>query len=45
MVSNRMQKNAPLVKHNVMKFEDFILGRQEFITRERRDGGEGEERG
>ena len=39
---NRMQKNVPLVKQNVMKLEVFILGRQ---RRERRDGGEGEERG
>ena len=35
-------KNVPLVKQNVMKFEVFILGGQ---RRERRDGGEGEERG
>ena len=34
-----MQKNVPLVKQNVMKFY------REFIRRERRDGGEGEERG
>ena len=34
MVWNRMQKNVPLVKQNVMKLEVF-----------RRDGEEGEERG
>ena len=39
-----MQKYVPLVKQNVMKFEVFILGGQ-MIRRERRDGGEGEERG
>ena len=38
-----MQKYVPLVKQNVMKLEVFILG--ELIRRERRDGGEGEERG
>ena len=37
-----MQKYVPLVKQNVMKFEVFILGGQ---RRERRDGGEGVERG
>ena len=37
-----MQKNVPLVQQNVIKLEVFILGR---ISRERRDGGEGEERG
>ena len=36
-----MQENVPLVKQNVMKFEVFIL---ELIRRERRDGGEREER-
>ena len=36
-----MQKNVPLVKQNVMKFEKD----RELIRRERRDGGEGEERG
>ena len=35
----------PLVKQNVMKFEVFILGGQEMIRREIRDGGEGVERG
>ena len=39
-----MQKKVPLVKQNVMKHEVFILGRQR-IDQERRDGGEGEERG
>ena len=39
MVCNRMQKYVPLVKHNVMELEVFILGGQ---RRERRDGGEGE---
>ena len=38
-------KNVPLVKQNVMKLEVFILGRQIIDQRERRDGGEGEERG
>ena len=33
-----MPKNVPLVKQNVMNLEVFILGRQELITRERRDG-------
>ena len=42
MVWNRMQENMPLVKQNVMKLEVFILGKQ---RRERKDGGEGEERG
>ena len=36
-----MQKNVPLVKQNVMKFEED----RELIRRERRDGREGEERG
>ena len=40
-----MQKYVPLVKRNVMKFEVFILGGQIIIRRERRDGGEGVERG
>ena len=40
-----MQKYVPLVKQNVMKLEVFILGGQRLIRRERRDGGEGEERG
>ena len=35
------KKNVPLVKQNVMKFEED----RELIRRERRDGGEGEERG
>ena len=39
MVGNRIQKNVPLVKQNVMKFEVFILGRQGLIRKERRDGG------
>ena len=37
-----MQKYVPLVKQNVMKLEVFILGGQ--IRRERRDGGEREDR-
>ena len=37
-----MQKYLPMVKQNVMKFEVSILGGQ---RRERRDGGEGVERG
>ena len=39
------EKICALVKQNVMKFEVFILGGQELIRRERRDGGEGVERG
>ena len=39
-----MQKYVPLVKQNVMKVEVFILGGKR-IRRERRGGGEGEERG
>ena len=38
-----MQKYVPLVKQNVMKLEVFILGGQKID--DRRDGGEGEERG
>ena len=38
-------KNVPLVKQNVMKLEVFILEDKELIRRERRDGGEEEERG
>ena len=37
-----MPKYVPLVKQNIMKLEVFILGGQQI---ERRDGGEGEERG
>ena len=44
-VVKQNKKYVPLVKQNVMKLEVFILGRQELIRRERRDGGEGEERG
>ena len=40
-----MKKYVPLVKQNVMKLEVFILGGQKLIRRERRVGGEGEERG
>ena len=39
-----MQKYVPLVEQNVMKLE-FIILDKELIKRERRDGGEGEERG
>ena len=38
-----MQKYVPLVKQNLMKLEVFID--KGLIRRERRDGGEGEERG
>ena len=38
-----MQKYMPLLKQNVMKLEVFMLGGQKID--ERRDGGEGEERG
>ena len=41
-VKQNAKKNVPLVKQNVMKLEVFI---KELIRRERRDGGEGEERG
>ena len=41
MVRNRMQKNVPLVKQNAMKFYED----RELIRRERKDGGEVEERG
>ena len=37
-----MQKKVPLVKQN---FKSLYLGDRELIRRERRDGGEGEERG
>ena len=37
-------KICAIGKQNVMKIEVFILG-EELIRRERRDGGEGEERG
>ena len=40
-----MPKYVPLVKQNIMKFEVFILGGQRIDRRERRDGGEGAERG
>ena len=40
-----MQKYVPLVKQNVMKLEVFILEDKELIRREKRDGGEGEEKG
>ena len=39
-----MQKYMSLMKQNVMEVEVFILGGK-IIRRERRDGGEGEERG
>ena len=45
MVWNRMQKKVPLVKQNVMKFEDFTLGRQRIDQKRKKGGGEGEERG
>ena len=35
-------KNMPLVKQNVMKFENFILGGQRNDQKRIRDGGEGE---
>ena len=43
-----MKQNAKICaigEQHVMKIEDFILGGQILIRRERRDGGEGEERG
>ena len=39
-----MQKYVPLVKQNVMKLQVFI-DKELIRRRERRDGGEGEERG
>ena len=39
------KKNVPLVKQNVMKLEVCLYQDKEFIRIERRDGGEGEERG
>ena len=41
-MSTECKKNVPLVKQNVMKLEVFD---KELIRRERRDGGEREERG
>ena len=38
------KKNMPLVKQNVMKLGSLYQDK-ELIRRERRDGGEGEERG
>ena len=38
------KKNVPLVKQNVMKLEGLYQDK-ELIRRERRDGGDGEERG
>ena len=46
-----MQNDVPLVKQNVMELDVSNIGGQrieedkELIRRERRDGGEGEERG
>ena len=40
-----MQKNAPLVKQNVMKLEVFILGRQRIYQKRKKGWGGGEERG
>ena len=39
-----MHKYVPLVKQNLMKLEDFILGRQIIDQKRKKDGGEGEER-
>ena len=36
-----MQKNVPLVKHNVMKFEVFILGRQRIGQNRKKGWGRG----
>ena len=43
-MSRECKKDVPLVKQDVMKLEVFILDK-ELIRRERRDRGEGEERG
>ena len=45
MVWNRMQKNVPLVKQNVMKLEVFILGRQRIDHKRKKGWEEGEEKG
>ena len=37
----KMQKNEPLVKQNVMKFEAFILGRQRIDQKIKKDWGRG----
>ena len=39
------KKNVPLVKQNVMKLEVFIKTKNWSEEKERRDGGEEEERG
>ena len=36
-----MQKNAPLVKQNVMKLEVFILGRQRIYQKRKKGWGGG----
>ena len=36
-----MQKNVPLVKQNVMKFEVFILGRQTIDQKRKKGRGRG----
>ena len=38
------QKNAPLVKQNVMKLEVYILGRQRIYQKRKKGWGVGEER-
>ena len=39
------KKKYAIGEQNVMKLEVFILGNKELIRRERKDGGEGKERG
>ena len=36
-----MQKNVPLLKHNVMKLEVFILGRQRIDQKKKKGWGRG----
>ena len=38
------KKNVPLVKHNVMKFEVFILGRQRIGQKRKKGWGRGRKR-
>ena len=40
-----MQKNVPLVKQNVMKFEVFILGRQRIDQKRKKGWGRGRREG
>ena len=44
-ICHGVKQNAKMYAIGVMKLEVFILEDKELIRRERRDGGEGEERG